>query len=78
MAKQKVRQTRNKRIREDLIKILGKEYPLSAVELVPKLLEINSNRTVTVPQVSQILKQKYFEKAEVMPSLTATWKLKEE
>jgi len=78
MTRKNIRITRNKNIRKDLIEILSKESPLTAGELVRRLLEINPNRTTTVNQVGQILRVKDFEKAEVLPTLTAVWKLSEE
>ena len=78
MTKRNVRITRNKNIRKDLVEILSEESPLTADELVSRLLKMNSNRTVTSHQVGQILRVKEFEKAEVMPTLTAKWKLSEE
>jgi hypothetical protein len=77
MTRKNVRITRNKNIRKDLVEILEKESPLTASELVPRLLKMNPNRTITIHQVGQILRVKEFEKAEVMPTLTAKWKLSE-
>lgn len=78
MMRKNVRITRNKNIRRDLITILKSEGPLTASQLSVKLVEMNPNRTATTNQVSQILRVKEFEKAEVLPSLTAIWKLKED
>lgn len=72
-----VRIKRNKNIREDLISILSMENPMSAKDLCKKLLERNSNRTVTVNQVSQILRVKEFKKAQIMSDKTALWTLSE-
>jgi hypothetical protein len=73
-----VRTTRNKNIRKDLITILKKEGPLTAAQLCSKLIEMKPNRMATPYQVSQILRVREFEKAEVLPTLTGVWKLKEE
>ena len=78
MTRKNVRITRNKNIRKDLVEILEKESPLTAVELVHRLLQMNPNRLTTVHQVGQILRVKEFEKAEIMPTLAAKWKLSED
>ena len=78
MTRKNIRITRNKNIRKDLVKILEKESPLTAVELVRRLLQMNPNRITTVHQVGQILRVKEFEKAELLPTLTAKWKLSED
>ncbi len=78
MTRKNIRITRNKNIRKDLVKILEKESPLTAGELVRRLLQMNPNRITTVHQVGQILRVKEFEKAELLPTLTAKWKLSED
>ena len=78
MTRKNIRLTRNKNIRKDLVKILEKESPLTAGELVRRLLQMNPNRITTVHQVGQILRVKEFEKAELLPTLTAKWKLSED
>lgn len=73
------------KIREDLIKILQKERPLTCSALVERLEEMNPRRRTNTTSVGQILRSKQFCKAGYvtvgrgdMWHQSTLWTLKEE
>ena len=73
------------KIREDLVKILEEEGPLTSATLVEKLEEMNPRRRTNSTSVGQILRSKQFCKAGYvtvgrgdMWHQATLWKLKEE
>lgn len=72
-----MRKLKNKHIRNDILVIL-KDKEMTSDEIRMQLLELNDRRNITNHMVGQVLRSKFFEKARVLPTLTAIWKLKEE
>lgn len=73
----KNKKVKNARIRRDMKGIL-RDAEMTAEQIRMELIKINDDRYISNQIIGQVLRSKEFEKAKVLPTLTAVWKLKEE
>lgn len=69
-----------KRIKKEIVRVLGDESPLSTIELKERLINNIKlkNSRICSNRIGQIMRQKEFTRHSYLPNKISLWELKEE